>query len=307
MSYWTDIIIRVNGSENDAKVISDIMHDNKYREKIKETADWYEKEILVDGYYQFGNSWSEKNETLSTFTLNQRFPFIYKDTVVRELKPNGAEYWFTGRIKDEFSLSYYLALHELLKEGDYDFNGKVTWYWLGEGINSLKYWTGEGVLSEQAEVGYCEITKEAIDFYFPYLEKGFLVEDKHIHLIQVPNYQNSHWGTFAEDFGINDRCKDILGDVNRFNIRHDEKACDTLIHEVQNYTLSSIETCGHECPELLFFAQLLMGPFTIITDSVVKAGKAKNGFYDYEDLIKAGWYTNTQGVPFFEFLKGITK
>lgn len=39
MGYWTDIIIRVNGSENDAKVISGIMTSDTYRKKIEETAD----------------------------------------------------------------------------------------------------------------------------------------------------------------------------------------------------------------------------------------------------------------------------
>lgn len=299
MGYWTDIIIRVNGSENDAKVISGIMTSDTYRKKIEETADWYEKEITTEYGFEFGNSWSEKNEILSTFVLNkQRFPFIYKDSsIVRDLETGGQEYWFAGRIKDEFSLSYYLALHELLKEGDYDFNGKVTWYWLGEQVEYV---------SDQAEVGYCEITKESIDFYFPYLEKGRLVEDEHIHLIQIPDYQNSNWSIMAERFGINDRCKDILKDVNDFNIRYGDEASDTLMQEVQNYTLNA-GTGGHEHPELLFFAQLLIGPFTIITDSVTIKGEAINGYYDYEDLIKAGWYTNTQGVPFFEFLKGITK
>lgn len=297
MSYWTDIIIRVNGSENDAKVINDIMTSDTYRKKIERTADWYEKEVIVDDHIQFGNSWSEKNEIITTLAYNKRFPFN-KDSIVRDLETGDSEYWFTGAIKDDFSLSYYLALHELLKEGDYDFNGKVTWYWLGEDIDH----TGG-----QVEVGYCEITKEAIDFYFPYLENGFLVEDEHIHLIQIPNYQNSNWSTFAEAFGINDSCKDILEDVNNFNIRHGDEVSDTLIHEVQNYIRLCTEEYGCDYPELLFFAQLLMGPFTIINDSVAKAGVAINGYYDYEDLIKAGWYTNTQGVPFFEFLKGKTK
>lgn len=297
MSYWTDIIIRVNGSENDAKVINEIMTSDTYREKIEKTADWYEKEVIVDGHIQFGNSWSEKNEIITTLAYNKRFPFN-KDSIVRDLETGGSEYWFTGAIKDDFSLSYYLALHELLKEGDYDFNGKVTWYWLGEDIDH----TGG-----QVEVGYCEITKEAIDFYFPYLEKGFLVEDEHIHLIQIPDYQNSHWSTMSEQFGINDRCKDILEDVNYVNDRRGEEVFDTLIHEVQEYTRIMTEAYGYECPELLFFAQLLMGPFTIINDSVPIKDNEINGFYDYDDLIKAGWYTNTQGVPFFEFLKGITK
>lgn len=35
MGYWTDIIIRVNGSENDAKVINEIMTSDTYREKIE--------------------------------------------------------------------------------------------------------------------------------------------------------------------------------------------------------------------------------------------------------------------------------
>lgn len=35
MGYWTDIIIRVNGSENDAKVINEIMASDTYREKIE--------------------------------------------------------------------------------------------------------------------------------------------------------------------------------------------------------------------------------------------------------------------------------
>ena len=300
MSYWTDIIIRVNGSENDAKAINEIMTSDTYREKIEKTADKYEKEIHTKHGFEFGNSWSEKNEILSTYVLNkQRFPFIYKDSsIVRDLETGDQEYWFGGRIKDEFSLSYYLALHELLKEGDYDFNGKVTWYWLGEQVEYV---------SDQAEVGFCEITKERIDFYFCYMEKGLLVEDEHIHLIQIPDYQNSNWSIMSERFGINDRCKDILKDVNDFNIRHDDETSDTLIHEVQNYTQTAVKCYGHEHPELLFFAQLLMGPFTIITDSVTIKGEAINGCYDYGDLIKAGWYTNTQGVPFFEFLKGITK
>lgn len=297
MSYWTDIIIRVNGSENDAKVISEIMTSETYRKKLEETADWYEKEVIVDGHIQFGNSWSEKNEIITTLAYNKRFPFN-KDSIVRDLETGGSEYWFTGVIKDDFSLSYYLALHELLKDGDYDFNGKVTWYWLGEQVEYV---------SDQTEVGYCEITKETIDFYFPYMEKGLLVEDEHIHLIQIPDYQNSHWSTMSENFGINNSCKDILEDVNNFNIRHGDEVSDTLIHEVQNYTRLCTEEYGCDYPELLFFAQLLMGPFTIINDSVAKAGVAINGYYDYEDLIKAGWYTNTQGVPFFEFLKGITK
>ena len=298
MSYWTDIIIRVNGSENDAKVITSLMISDKYREKIKEVSAKYEKEVVTDNSYYFGNSWSEKNETVTTPASGIPFPFIYANPVIRELETGESEYWFTGRIKDEFSLSYYLALHELMKEGDYDFNGKVTWYWLGEDIDHA---------GGQVEVGYCEITKEAIDFYFPYLEKGFLVEDEHIHLIQIPNYQNSNWSTFAESFGINDRFKDILEDVNHVNDRRGEEVFDTLIHEVQEYTRIMSEAYGNECPELLFFAQLLMGPFTIINDSVPIKDNEINGFYDYEDLIKAGWYTNTQGVPFFEFLKGITK
>lgn len=297
MSYWTDIIIRVNGSENDAKVINEIMTSDTYREKIEKTADWYEKEVIVDGHIQFGNSWSEKNEIITTLAYNKRFPFN-KDSIVRDLETGGSEYWFTGAIKDDFSLSYYLALHELLKEGDYDFNGKVTWYWLGEDIDHK---------GGQVEVGYCEITKEAIDFYFPYLEKGFLVEDEHIHLIQIPDYQNSHWSTMSEQFGINDRCKDILEDVNYVNDRRGEEVFDTLIHEVQEYTRIMTGAYGYEYPELFFFAQLLMGPFTIINDSVPIKDNEINGFYDYDDLIKAGWYTNTQGVPFFEFLKGITK
>lgn len=298
MSYWTDIIIRVNGSENDAKVISEIMTSDKYREKIKETADWYEKEVIVRDCTQFGNSWSEKNEHITTFAYHKNFPFVYKDPIVRNLKPSGTEYWFTGAIKDDFALSYYLALHELLKEGDYDFNGKVTWYWLGEQVEYV---------SDQTEVGYCEITKETIDFYFSYLEKGLLLEDEHIHLIQIPDYQNSNWSIMSERFGINDRCKDILEDVNHVNDRRGEEVCDTLIHEVQEYTRIMTKAYGNECPELLFFAQLLMGPFPIITDNVPIKDNEINGFYDYEDLIKAGWYTNTQGVPFFEFLKGITK
>lgn len=298
MSYWTDIIIRVNGSENDAKVISEIMTSDKYREKIRGTADRYEKEVIVRNCTQFGNSWSEKNEHITTFAYHKNFPFVYKDPIIRDLKSSGTEYWFTGAIKDDFALSYYLALHELLKEGDYGFNGKVTWYWLGEQVEYV---------SDQTEVGYCEITKESIDFYFPYMEKGRLVEDEHIHLIQIPDYQNSNWSIVSENFGINDRCKDILKDVNDFNIRHKEDTSDTLIHEVQNFILTMVEDYGVEHPELLFFAQLLMGPFVVIQDSVAKAGVAINGYYDYEDLIKAGWYTNDQGVPFFEFLKGITK
>ena len=298
MSYWTDIIIRVNGSENDAKVIASLMINDTYRDKIKEVSAKYEKEVVLDDGIRFGNSWSEKNELLHVYGFNPVFPFIYANPVIRELKPNGAEYWFTGRIKDDFSLSYYLALHELLKEGGYDFNGKVTWYWLGEDI----YHEGG-----QVEVGYCEVTKETIDFYFPYMEKGFLVEDERIHLIQIPNYQNSNWSTFAENFGINDRFKDILEDVNRVNDRRGEEVFDTLMHEVQEYTRIMSEAYGNESPELLFFAQLLMGPFTIITDNVPIKDNEINGFYDYEDLIKAGWYTNTQGVPFFEFLKENTK
>ena len=300
MGYWTDIIIRVNGSENDAKVINEIMASDTYREKIEKTADWYEKEISTEYGFEFGNSWSEKNETLSTFVLNkQRFPFIYKDfSIVRDLETGGQECWFAGRIKDEFSLSYYLALHELLKEGGYDFNGKVTWYWLGEEVECV---------SDQTEVGYCEITKETVDFYFLYMEKGFLVEDEHIHLIQIPDYQDSIWSTMSEIFGIDDRFKDILEDVNHVNVRRGEEVFDTLIHEVQEYTRIMSEAYGNESPELLFFAQLLMGPFTIITDNVPIKDNEINGFYDYEDLIKAGWYTNTQGVPFFKFLKGITK
>lgn len=293
MGYWTDIIIRVNGSENDAKVINEIMTSDTYREKIEKTADKYEKEIRTEHGFEFGNSWSEKNEILSTYVLNkQRFPFIYKDfSIVRDLETGDKEYWFVGRIKDEFSLSYYLALHEILKEGDYDFNGKVTWYWLGEQVEYV---------SDQAEVGFCEITKERIDFFFPYLEKGFLVEDKHIHLIRLADYQDPVWASLTEGFGINDRCKDILEDVNDFNIRHDDKACDTLIQEVQNYTQTAVKCYGHECPQLLFFAQVLMGPFTIIQNSIAKTGEALNGFYDYDDLIKAGWYTDTKGKPFFE-------
>lgn len=298
MSYWTDIIIRVNGSENDAKNIASLMISDTYRNKIKEVSAKYEKEVVTDNGYYFGNSWSEKNEIVTTLASGIPFPFIYANPVIRELETDENEYWFTGRIKDEFSLSYYLALHELLKEGDYDFNGKVTWYWLGEDIDHK---------GGQVEVGCCEITKETIDFYFSYLEKGFLVEDEHIHLIQIPDYQNSHWSTMSESFGINDRCKDILEDVNHANDRRGEEVCDTLIHLVQEYTRIMTEAYGNECPELLFFAQLLMGPFPIITDSVPILDQADNGFYDYDDLIKAGWYTNTQGVPFFEFLKGITK
>lgn len=298
MSYWTDIIIRVNGSENDAKTIASLMISDTYREKIKEVSAKYEKEVVLDVGIQFGNSWSEKNEHITTFAYHKNFPFVYIDPIVRDLETGGQEYWFTGAIKDDFALSYYMALHELLKEGDHDFNGKVTWYWLGEQVEYV---------SDQTEVGYCEITKESIDFYFPYMEKGILVEDEHIHLIQIPNYQNSNWSTFAEDFGINDRCKDILEDVNDFNIRYGDETFDTLIHEVQNYTLNAEECYGVENPELLFFSQLLMGPFVVIQNSIAKTGEALNGFYDYEDLIKAGWYTNTQGVPFFEFLKENTK
>lgn len=291
MGYWTDIIIRVNGNENDAKVINEIMTSDTYREKIEKTADGYEKE--VNGGNRFGNSWSEKNEILSTYVLNkQRFPFIYKDlSIVRDLETGEKEYWFVGRIKDEFSLSYYLALHELLKEGDYDFNGKVTWYWLGEQVDYV---------SDQAEVGFCEITKERIDFFFPYLEEGSLVDDENVHLIRLADYQDPVWASLAEGFGINDRCKDILEDVNDFNIRHDDKTSDTLMQEVQNYTQTAVKCYGHECPQLLFFAQVLMGPFTIIQNSIAKTGEALNGFYDYEDLIKAGWYTDTKGKPFFE-------
>lgn len=298
MGYWTDIIIRVNGSENDAKNIATLMISDTYRNKIKEISAKYEKEVIVRDRTQFGNSWSEKNEHITTFAYHKNFPFIYANPVIRELETGENEYWFTGAIKDDFALSYYLTLHELLKEGNYDFNGKVTWYWLGEQVEYV---------SDQTEVGYCEITKETIDFYFPYMEKGLLVEDEHIHLIQIPDYQDSIWSIMSENFGINDRCKDILKDVNDFNIRHKEDTSDTLIHEVQNFTLTMEEDYGVEHPELLFFAQLLMGPFVVIQDSIAKAGVAINGYYDYEDLIKAGWYTNTQGVPFFEFLKGITK
>ena len=298
MSYWTDIIIRVNGNGNDAKTIASLMISDAYREKIKEVSNKYDKEVVLDDGIHLGNSWSEKNELLPAFSFIKVFPFVYTNRIARDLETGDKEYWFTGRIKDEFSLSYYLALHELLKEGDYDFNGKVTWYWLGE-----EAVTG----SDQAEVGFCEITKERIDFFFSYVENGYLVEDEHIHLIQIPNYQNSNWSTFAENFGINDRFKDILEDVNHVNDRRGEEVFDTLIHEVQEYTRIMSEVYGNESPELLFFAQLLMGPFAIITDSVPIKDNEINGFYDYEDLIKAGWYTNTQGVPFFEFLKGITK
>lgn len=47
MSYWTDIIIRVNGNENDAKVINEIMTSDTYRENIEKPLTGMKKKSMV--------------------------------------------------------------------------------------------------------------------------------------------------------------------------------------------------------------------------------------------------------------------